>query len=81
MGRYWIDMDDFDKKLASKVDKSESVEVLVMSEEEKQWIKAKVIAHEKPVKKAVPLGLLSPFGKPIQREYYVEILETSSPED
>lgn len=81
MATYWIDRKDFENKVAGKTGLGESVEVLLMDAADKQWIKAEVRPIAEPKEGGAVLKVLADFGEPTDEEFYIEVLNTSSPEE
>ena len=80
MKTYWIKKQEFKNKIDGKMGKGQTVEVLLMDEEDKQWLKAEVRAGDKAKDGAI-LKVLADYGKPTDEEYRIEVLKTDSPEE
>ena len=80
MKTYWIKKQEFNSKIDGKMGTGQTAEVLLMDEEDKQWLKAEVRAGDKATDGAI-LKVLADYGKPTDEEYRIEVLKTDSPEE
>lgn len=81
MKTYWIKKQEFENKIAGKLGKDQTTEVLLMDESDKQWLKAEVRADDKGKDGGAILKVLADYGKPTDEEYRIEVLKTDSPEE
>jgi len=67
---------DYIRQHEAVLDKGEPVEVEMMSQNDKVWVKARVILSQKPTTGAEPVVLLGPYGQTYDEgRYYIKILE------
>jgi hypothetical protein len=72
---YWIYRDDINT-YSHTLDKEQPVDIGIMNQEDKLWVKARVMLFQNPVEGGQPVGLLGPFGQPYEQgKYYIKILE------
>ena len=72
---YFIYGDDL-KQHGANLGNREPVELEIMSQQDKVWVKASVILFQSPEDDAEPVGLLGPFGQPYDEgKYYIKVLE------
>ena len=81
MKTYWIKKQEFKNKIEGKMGKGQTAEVLLMDEEDKQWLKAEVRTDDKAADGGAILKVLADYGKPTDEEYQIEVLKTDSPEE
>lgn len=81
MKTYWIKKQEFENKIAGKLAQNQITEVLLMDEEDKQWLKAEVRACDEAADGGAILKVLADYGKPTGEEHRIEVLKTDSPEE
>lgn len=82
MKTYWIQRQEFNNKVAGKLGLGQIAEVLLMDQEDKQWLKAELrTTTDKAAKGGASLKVLADYGEPTDEEYHIEILRIDSPEE
>lgn len=79
MTQYWVEKHDFQEKIEGKIGKGETVEVMLMNNTDKHWVKAKVRLGEKS--EGDTLKVLADYGQPPDEEFPIEVLEAQSADD
>ena len=81
MKTYWIKKQEFNSKIDGIMGTGQTAEVLLMDEEDKQWLKAEVRTGDKAADGGAILKVLADYWKPTDEEYRIEVLKTDSPEE
>jgi hypothetical protein len=81
MTQYWVENHDFKGKIEGKIGKGEVVEVLLMNDADKHWVKAKVQLGGKSEECTDTLKVLADYGSPTDEEFPVKVLEAQSADD
>jgi len=81
MAQYWVENHDFKGKIEGKIGNGEVVEVLLLNDDDKHWVKAKVRLVEKSEEGGDTLKVLADYGQPSDEEFPIEVLEAQSADD